>query len=116
LTASAYGLDGSAERPWDTGEFDGPGDAADIDLCDAASLLADGWGGHEPSADEIEADGAEWWADYNSMFEPYGGEFPGLAPAIEEDIDPLRLEAALGRYLSPARIGLVPAGGAADRR
>jgi hypothetical protein len=59
------GLDGSTERPWDEGEFDGPEDAADIDLCDAASLLADGWGSHEPSAEELDADGADWWADYN---------------------------------------------------
>jgi Domain of unknown function (DUF4253) len=108
------GLDGSAERPWDSGEFDAPGDAADIDRCDAASLLTEGWGAHEPSADEIAADGAQWWADYNSMFEPYGGEFPGLAPAIDNDINPLRLEVAVGQYLPPARIGLVPAARPAD--
>ena len=108
------GLGGSTERPWDCGEFNGPGDVADIDLCEAASLLADGWGGHQPGAEELEADGAEWWADYNSMFEPYVGDFPGLASAIDEDIDALRLEVALGQYLSPARIALVPATRPAD--
>jgi hypothetical protein len=106
---SLSGLDGSTERPWDRGEFGSPGDVADIDLCDAASLLEDGWEGHEPSADELEVDGAEWWADRNLMFEPYIGDFPGLASAIDEDIDPLRLQVAFGQYLSPARIGLVPA-------
>ena len=102
------GLDGSTECPWDRGDFYAPGDVGDIDLCDVARLLKDGWGAHEPSADELEADGAEWWADYNSMFEPYVADFPGLASAIDEDIDPMRLEVALGQYLSPARIGLVP--------
>jgi Domain of unknown function (DUF4253) len=86
------GLDGSTERPWDRGEFDTPGDLADIDLCDVARLLADGWAGQEPSADQLEADGAEWWADYSLMFEPYVGDFPGLA----------------------SRIGLVPAARPAD--
>lgn len=108
------GLDGSTECPWDRGEFHAPGDVGDIDLCDVARLLKDGWGAHEPSADELEADGAEWWADYNSMFEPYVADFPGLASAIDEDIDPMRLEVALGQYLSPARIGLVPAARPAD--
>jgi hypothetical protein len=48
------------------------------------------------------------------MFEPYVGNFPGLASAIDGDIDPLPLEVALGQYLSPARIGLVPATRPAD--
>jgi hypothetical protein len=48
------------------------------------------------------------------MFEPYVGGFPGLAPAIDEDIDPRRLKVALGQYLPPARIGLVPAARPAD--
>jgi hypothetical protein len=108
------GLDGSAERPWDMGEFEDPGDVADIDRFDAASLLAEGWGGHDPSPDELEADGPEWWTDYNSMFEPYLAGFPGLSPAVEEDLDPLRLKVALGQYLAPARIGLVPAARPAD--
>jgi hypothetical protein len=31
------------------------------------------------------------------MFEPYGADFPGLAPAIDSDIEPLRLQIALLR-------------------
>jgi hypothetical protein len=108
------GLLGSTERPWDLGEFENPGDVADIDQCDPAILLAEVWEGHEPSPDELDADSAEWWADYNAMFEPYGADFPGLAPAIDSDIEPLRLQIALGQYLSPARIGLVPAVRPAD--
>jgi uncharacterized protein DUF4253 len=108
------GLHGSTDRPWDQGEFADPGDVADIDRCDPARLLAECWGGHEPDSDELEADGEEWWADYNSMFEPYGAQFPGLAPSVDGEIDPLRMEVALGQYLSDARIGLVPAARPAD--
>ena len=89
-------------------------DTADIDLHDPASVLADGWEADALSPDELEADGRQWWAESCSTFEPYAGTFPGLAPATSEDIDPLRLEVALRQYLSPARIGLVPAGRPAD--
>lgn len=37
------------------------------------------------------------------MFEPDAADFPGLAPAIDEDIDPLRLEIALRPVASPDR-------------
>lgn len=108
------GLRGSTERPWESGEFQGPGDVADIHFRDAARVLEEGWNCHQPSPEELQAAGAQWQTDHNSMFEPYLDGFPGLAPAVDEDIEPLRLDVALGQYLSPARIGLVPAARPAD--
>jgi hypothetical protein len=108
------GLDGATTRPWDDGEFSTPGDIAEIDQHDPARILAGGWGGHEPDEAELAGDGPEWWADYNSMFEPYGAQFPGLAQPIDESGDQRSMTLALGQLTPPARIGVVPAGRPAD--
>ena len=48
------------------------------------------------------------------MLAPFGGRFPGLAPAVEEELDPELMRRAVMQYTRPARIGLVPAARPAD--
>jgi hypothetical protein len=48
------------------------------------------------------------------MFEQFGTRFPGLAPAIEEELDPELMRRAVMQYTRPARMGLVPAARPAD--
>jgi hypothetical protein len=43
------------------------------------------------------------------MFAPFGQRFPGLAPAVEEELDPELVRRAVMQYTRRARIGLVPA-------
>jgi hypothetical protein len=48
------------------------------------------------------------------MFAPFGGRFPGLAPAVENELDPELVRRAVMQYTRRARIGLVPAARPAD--
>lgn len=48
------------------------------------------------------------------MFAPFGERFPGLAPAVEEELDQELMRRALFQYTRDARIGLVPAAHPAD--
>jgi Domain of unknown function (DUF4253) len=45
---------------------------------------------------------------------PFGARFPGLAPAVEEELDPELTRWAVWQYTRHARIGLVPAARPAD--
>jgi hypothetical protein len=102
------GLDGGTARPWDTGEqVSEPQDTQAIDGMDAAKVL-DGWWWC-PDEDELAED-----EELREMFAPYGERFPGLAPAVEEELDPELMRRAVFQYTRPARIGLVPAGRPAD--
>ena len=103
------GLDGGTARPWDTGgEGVGePEDTAAIDRMDAARLLERWWGA--PGEDEVAED-----EDLRAMFAPFGTRFPGLAPAVEEELDPELIRRAVAQYTRDARIGLVPAARPAD--
>jgi hypothetical protein len=98
------GLDGSTVRPWDNGEFGEPEDTGGIAGIDAAQILEAGWPGDvDREREEDEA-----------TIAPFGLRFPGLAPAIDEELDPELMRRALHQYTRDARIGLVPASRPAD--
>jgi hypothetical protein len=102
------GMPGDTTRPWDTGEqVSEPEDAAAIDRMDAAGVLDGGW--WAVSEDELAED-----EDLREMLAPFGGRFPGLAPAVEEELDPELMRRAVVQYTRDARIGLVPAARPAD--
>ena len=102
------GMDGGTARPWDTGEQVGePEDTGVIDSMDAAQVLDGHWWG--PSEDELAED-----EELRGMFAPFGERFPGLAPAVEEELDPELIRRAVVQYTRPARVGLVPATRPAD--
>jgi hypothetical protein len=100
-------LPGDARRPWDTGEFSGPADPAQLDRIDAAQVIQDMWDGEMPSGEE--QDDEEWAA----MRAPFSTHFPGLAPPAGTSLSPGELDDVLGS-LPPRRIGLVPAARPAD--
>jgi hypothetical protein len=102
------GLPGEPARPWDNGEFSEPQDTAAIDGLDAARLLGGWW--RDVDEEEWEEGGEELQA----VFGPSGRRFPGLAPAISQEMAPELTRRALGQYTRDARIGLVPAGRPAD--
>jgi Domain of unknown function (DUF4253) len=102
------GMDGGTARPWGTGEqVSEPEDTAAIDRMDAAEVL-DGWWWAVSEDDLAEDD------DLREMLAPFGGRFPGLAPAVEEGPDAELMRRAVMQYTRPARIGLVPAARPAD--
>ena len=74
---------------------------------DVAEVLEGWWWG--PGADELAAD-----EELRAMFAPFGARFPGLAPAVEEGLDPELMRRALMQYTRRARIGLAPAARPAD--
>ena len=107
-----YGQVGGPVRPQETGErFDEqvsePEDTAAIDRMDVAEVLEGWWWG--PGADELAAD-----EELRAMFAPFGARFPGLAPAVEEGLDPELMRRALMQYTRRGRIGLAPAARPAD--
>jgi hypothetical protein len=102
------GMDGGSARPWDTGEQ--VGEPADIEAAgsmDPAQALEGWWPG--PSEEELAAD-----EELREMFGPFGERFPGLAPAVEQELDPELMRRAVIQYTRDARIGLVPAARPAD--
>jgi hypothetical protein len=109
------GMDGGTARPWDTGEQIGePEDTDAIDALDAGRLIAGWWENRVPGEDELAAD-PEWAAEFFAeTLAPFGTRFPGLAPAVEEELDPDLMRRALFQYTRDARIGLVPAARPAD--
>jgi len=102
------GMPGDSARPWDTGEqVSEPEDTSAIDGMDAAEVLKGWW--WAVGEDELAKD-----EDVREMLAPFGGRFPGLAPAVEEDLDPELMRRAVMQYTRDARIGLVPAARPAD--
>lgn len=101
------GLHGDAVRPWDDGEFAGPQDPGSVGPMDVARLLEGWW--WDVSEDEYVRD-----EELRIMLGPSGRRFPGLAPAIRQELDPELMRRALGQYTRAARIGLVPAARPAD--
>lgn len=102
------GMDGGTERPWDTGEqVTEPADAADTSGGDALRVLERWWTG--PTEDEVAGDD-----DLRAMLAPFGAQFPGLAPSIQEELDPELMRRAIFQYTREARIGLVPARRSSD--
>jgi len=84
-----------------------PEDTEAIDGMDAAQVLEGWW--DDPTEDELAAD-----EELREMLAPLGVRFPGLAPAVEEDLDPELMRRAVVQYRRYSRIGLVPAGRPAD--
>jgi hypothetical protein len=102
------GLGGGTTRPWDTGEQVGePEDTSAIELMDATHVLEGWW--WSPSEEELTQD-----EELREMFAPFGEQFPGLAPAVEEELDPELMRRAVVQYTRDARIGLTPAARPAD--
>lgn len=102
-------------RPWESGEFDDPADVTQLDHMDAASLLAQWWDDktHEGDEDEWEDEDEEFVEMIEEQIAPFSRQFPGLAPASEDRLDPGQLDHVLSS-LPAARIGLVPAARPAD--
>jgi hypothetical protein len=97
-------------RPWDTGEQVGePEDTEAIDRMDAAELLGGWWWAWAPPEEELAED-----EELRQMLAPFGARFPGLASAVEEELDPELMRRAVRQYTRHARIGLVPAARPAD--
>jgi hypothetical protein len=91
-----YDQVGGPVRPRETGErFDEqvsePEHTAAIDRMDVAEVLEGWWWG--PEVDELAAD-----EELRAMFAPFGARFPGLAPAVEEGLDPELMRRALMQY------------------
>lgn len=129
-------LRGEPSRPWDSGEFWDVADPARIEAFDVAALLEDRWdsesheyigdgdgGYYYPVAPErarrlgtagdTDNEDPEFVAHIEATTAPFGRQFPGLAPPVDEPIDPDELNELLGAF--PARrIGLVPAARPAD--
>jgi hypothetical protein len=84
------------ERPWLDGELN-PGSSSDPADHDAASILAEWWGGAIPDAEEED--------EAFAAIAPFGREFPGLAPEPESTGDPNAAE-HVARELE-GRLGLV---------
>ena len=97
-------------RPWGTGELiSDPEDTTAIDAMDAARLLERWWDIRVPGEEEFAED-----EELREMLAPFGLRFPGLAPAVEEELDPELVRRAVFQYTRDARIGLVPAARPAD--
>jgi hypothetical protein len=104
------GRNGGPGQPRDIGEMvSDPEDTAAIDRMDAAQELKVRWDGLAPGENEFAEDD-----ELRAMFAPFGARFPGLAPAVEEELDPELMRRALFQYTRDARIGLVPAARPAD--
>jgi hypothetical protein len=105
-------MTGPPGRPWGTPESDGdevigtPLDTAAIDWLDAAGILAGYWWADEEEYAEDE--------EFRAILAPFGPSFPGLSPAVADELDPELTRRALYQYTRDARIGLVPAGRPAD--
>ena len=102
------GMDGGTARPWDSGEaVSEPEDIRAVNSMDAAQVLGGWWWG--PSEEELAED-----EDLREMLAPFGERFPGLAPAVQEELDPELMRRAVVQYTPDARTGLVPAARPAD--
>jgi hypothetical protein len=101
-------LDGEDGRPWDSWELDDRCSLESVDRLDPALVLAQSWRDSVPSEEELEDE-----PEAAAMIAPYGSQFPGLARGQDEPLSDAELSQALG-WFGPARIGLVPAGRAAD--
>jgi hypothetical protein len=112
-------LSGDPHRPWDDGThppddyFNIPADLAAVDQIDPAVVLRTGWASQAriPSEEE-EPD--PWWRELaRARIAPFSRDFPGLALAGVQPLNPAQVRAAVGG-LAPARIGLAVAGRPAD--
>jgi Domain of unknown function (DUF4253) len=105
-------MSGEPGRPWGNPGSAGdevtstPLDTTAIDRLDAAAILADYWWPDEETFAEDE--------ELRAILAPFGPNFPGLSPAINEELDPELLRRALRQYTRDMRIGLVPAQRQAD--
>jgi Domain of unknown function (DUF4253) len=110
------GLDNTTARPWESGELGGSADISELDHLDAASVLKGLWAGktHVGHPREWDRDqDPETVALIETEIRPFSRQFPGLAPAADEPLDPATVAGVLAA-LPAARIGLVPAARPAD--
>lgn len=104
------GMHGETARPWDSGEaVTEPEDTTRIDSIDVARALEGWWNGRTPNDQDLAK-----YEDAREMIAPFGTRFPGLAPNLEEELDPELMRRALFQYTRDARVGLVPAARPAD--
>jgi Domain of unknown function (DUF4253) len=106
------GLGNTTARPWESGELDGSADISELDHIDAASVLEGLWAGktHVGHTEEWDQDKDP---ETVALIETEIRQFPGLAPASDEPLDPATVAGVLAA-LPAARIGLVPAPRPAD--
>jgi hypothetical protein len=90
--------------------FHGPADVTELDQLDAAEVLKDMWDASLPAAEEEEYDTRPAAVRERA---PFGRRFPGSAPGEDVALSTAELGEVLG-WLPPARLGLIPAGRAAD--
>jgi hypothetical protein len=107
---------GSTElRPWQSGEFF-PDDLAKADAVTPAAQLAEWWSSHTHLDDETLTDGER--TRHAAIYEPYGDQWPGLAPAGEwlgtPDDHAAGMAAALISHQPAHRLGLIAANRGAD--
>jgi hypothetical protein len=105
-------MDGGTMQPELTGtrfsaQVSDPENTEAIGRMDAAQVLEGWW--DNPTEDELAQD-----EELREMLAPFSGRFPGLAPAVEEELDPELIRRAVMQYKWHARIGLVPAARPAD--
>lgn len=99
-----------AARPWDTGEFSSPTDVTGLDQLSAADLISELWEDVEEYDDE---EAEEEDDEFAQMRAPFTAQFPGLAPAEQDQLSEDRLARVLGD-LPPTRMGLAVASRPAD--
>jgi len=111
-------------RPWDDGEFNDPADLSPLSGIDAGDLLASMWRGEMGYEDEPGLGGDDFDNDYGDdedefdeefaeMIAPFSRQFPGLAPAVDQQLSAQEIQRALDSLRS-ARIGLAVASRPAD--
>lgn len=99
-------------RPWDAGlgDFCDPEDVTLIDDLDPAGILRQRWDWQLPAVADHEPE--DWYQEDWQIFEaqaaPFSREFPGLAPAVSQPLEPGLVQERLS-MLRPRRIGLVVA-------
>jgi hypothetical protein len=106
---------GGLARPWDDGDLGEPEDITAIDETDAAQILQQLWQSSTPGSTAVESGyNRDQSAERQEVPTPFGSRFPGLAPAVDEELDRDLIWLALHEYGPGTRIGLVPVDRPAD--
>jgi hypothetical protein len=109
----AGGLRLEPEQPWVAGNVVSPPPLASIDALDAGAVLERSW---HRQIDLRDAYAEAYQDDSFSVFEPFGGSWPGLASAADsrEDPDEFADRHVLGNDDGTSRVVLIPAARSAD--
>jgi hypothetical protein len=102
-------------RPWFAGkDFSDPQDVSGIDDLDPADILRKlwdeeiaAWHGNAEEADDVRG-------ERDQQIGPFSPAFPGLAPAVDQLLEPAQVGEALDQLRWPRRIGLAAGGHSGD--